>query len=144
VWWKLYILDTAYNFAKQGCQMAYFLTKYPDFGKLFRVLQWKMLVYYMFIWSIFRLLCVCMLWLFGIFFPFGYVVPRKNNCKKFWSFYLPIENTQPLTGCERTSAAALQISFFSSIQLEYHDHFRTLTSCTEIFYSWIIWEPKRA
>jgi hypothetical protein len=31
---------------KQGCQMAYFQTKNPDFGKFWRVLQWKMLVNY--------------------------------------------------------------------------------------------------
>jgi hypothetical protein len=31
----------------QGCQMAYFQTKNPTLGKFWRVLQWKMLVYFM-------------------------------------------------------------------------------------------------
>jgi hypothetical protein len=44
---------------KQGCHMAYFQTKNPDLGKFWRVLQWKMFLYYMAICSI--------LWLFGIF-----------------------------------------------------------------------------
>jgi hypothetical protein len=35
----------------QGCQMAYFQTKHPDLGKFWRVLQWKMLLYYMAFWS---------------------------------------------------------------------------------------------
>jgi hypothetical protein len=51
-------------------------TKNPYFGKFWRVLQWKMLVYFMAIWSILRP--------FGIFyvvtwyfFPFWYVLPIK-------------------------------------------------------------------
>jgi hypothetical protein len=32
----------------QGCQMAYFQTKNPDLGKFWRVLQWKMLVFYIY------------------------------------------------------------------------------------------------
>jgi hypothetical protein len=34
--------------------MAYFQTKKPYFGKFWRVLQWKMLVHFMTIWSILR------------------------------------------------------------------------------------------
>jgi hypothetical protein len=30
----------------QGCQMAYFQTKDPNFGNFLRVLQWKMLVFF--------------------------------------------------------------------------------------------------
>jgi hypothetical protein len=30
----------------QGCQMAYFQTINPNIGKFWRVLQWKMLVYF--------------------------------------------------------------------------------------------------
>jgi hypothetical protein len=52
-------------------------TKIPNLGKVWRVLQWKMLVYEIAIWSI--------LWPFGTFYgnlayfsPFGYVVQRKN------------------------------------------------------------------
>jgi hypothetical protein len=41
-----------------GCQMAYFQTKNPNLGKFWRVLQWKMLKYFMVKWSI--------LWPFGI------------------------------------------------------------------------------
>jgi hypothetical protein len=37
----------------QGCQTAYFRTKNPDLGKFWRVLQWKVLVYCVSIWSIF-------------------------------------------------------------------------------------------
>jgi hypothetical protein len=44
--------------------MAYFQTKNTDLGKFWRVLQWKVLVYYMPIWSI--------IWLFEyILWPFG-------------------------------------------------------------------------
>jgi hypothetical protein len=41
----------------QGCQMVYFRTKNPNLGKLWRALEWKMLVYFMPIWNI--------LWPFG-------------------------------------------------------------------------------
>jgi hypothetical protein len=38
----------------QGCQMAYFQTQNPNLNKFWRVLQWKMLAYYMsIIWCIF-------------------------------------------------------------------------------------------
>jgi hypothetical protein len=36
----------------QGCQMVYFQTKNPNFGKFLRVWQWKMLLYFMDIWTI--------------------------------------------------------------------------------------------
>jgi hypothetical protein len=35
--------------------MAYFQTKNPNLGKFWRVLQWKILVYFMAIWSILRI-----------------------------------------------------------------------------------------
>jgi hypothetical protein len=35
-----------------GCQMVCFQTKSPNLGKFWRVFQWKMLVYFMAIWSI--------------------------------------------------------------------------------------------
>jgi hypothetical protein len=41
-----------------GCKMVCLQTKHPNLGKFWRFLQWKMLVYFMAIWSI--------LWLFGI------------------------------------------------------------------------------
>jgi hypothetical protein len=36
---------------KQGCQMVCFQTENPKLGKFWRVLQWKMLVYFMDTWS---------------------------------------------------------------------------------------------
>jgi hypothetical protein len=36
---------------ERGCQMAYFQNKNPNLGKILSVLQWKMLVYFMAIWS---------------------------------------------------------------------------------------------
>jgi hypothetical protein len=38
----------------QGCQMVCFRTKNPNLGKFWRVLRWKMLVYFMDTWSILR------------------------------------------------------------------------------------------
>jgi hypothetical protein len=51
--------------SKQGCQMVYFQTKNHNLGKFWRVLQWKMLVYFVpfvfvAIWHI--------LWPFGIYY----------------------------------------------------------------------------
>jgi hypothetical protein len=46
----------------QGCQMVYFQTKNPTLGKFWKVLQWKILVHFMDIWSI--------LLPFGIFYSF--------------------------------------------------------------------------
>jgi hypothetical protein len=40
----------------QGCQMVCFQTKNQNLGKLWRVLQWKILVYFITIWSILLLL----------------------------------------------------------------------------------------
>jgi hypothetical protein len=40
----------------QGCQMVCFQTKIPILGKFWRVLKWKILVYFMTIWSILLLL----------------------------------------------------------------------------------------
>jgi hypothetical protein len=37
-----------------GCQMVCFQTKNPTLGKFWRVLQWKILAYFMTIWSILR------------------------------------------------------------------------------------------
>jgi hypothetical protein len=50
----------------QGCQMAYFQNKNPNLGKLWRVLQCKMLVHFMAIWIIFRQ--------FGIFVTIWYIL----------------------------------------------------------------------
>jgi hypothetical protein len=70
--------------------MVGFQTKNTNLGKFGWVLQWKLLVYFMAIWSILRpfgifLAISYILWLFGIFFPFWYVPPRKiwQPCAKF-------------------------------------------------------------
>jgi hypothetical protein len=39
---------------KQGCQLVHFQTKKSHLGKFWRVLQWKILVYFIAIWSILR------------------------------------------------------------------------------------------
>jgi hypothetical protein len=44
----------------QGCQMVSFQTKNPNFGKFWRTLDWKMLIYFMSIWNILQT--------FGIFY----------------------------------------------------------------------------
>jgi hypothetical protein len=68
----------------QGCQMAYFETKNPDLGKFWKVLQWKVLVYYMSIWCRYCMAIWYILWPLGGFYgcllhfpPFWYVVPGK-------------------------------------------------------------------
>jgi hypothetical protein len=58
---------------RRSCQMAYFKIKNPNLGKFRRVLEWKMLVYFMAIWSSLR---PHILWLFGIIY--GYLVYFKE------------------------------------------------------------------
>jgi hypothetical protein len=62
----------------QGCQMVYFQTKNPDCGKLWRGLQWKMLVYYKAIWSIFGYI----VWSFVIFYGYLVYFPVLVCCTK--------------------------------------------------------------
>jgi hypothetical protein len=65
--------------------MAFFKTQNLNLSKFWRALQWKMLVYFIAIWSKYfaaiwyRYIAVIwyISWLFHIFFPFWYVVPRK-------------------------------------------------------------------
>jgi hypothetical protein len=62
--------------------MAYFETKNPNMGKFWSVLQWKMLVYFVAVWSILQPfgILVTIWYIFGqmvYFFPLWYVVPRK-------------------------------------------------------------------
>jgi hypothetical protein len=45
----------------QGYRMVYFQTKNPNLGKLWRAIEWAMLVYFMVIWNILRPFGV-MLW----------------------------------------------------------------------------------
>jgi hypothetical protein len=59
--------------------MAYFKPKIPILAKFFRVLQWKMLVDYMAIWSILRLFVTYMcLWTFGNFVFIWYIFTKIN------------------------------------------------------------------
>jgi hypothetical protein len=75
----------------QGCQMAYFQTLNAFLGKL-RVLQWKMFVYDMAIWSVGNILWpfgIHILWLFGIFFTF---LVGCTYQKLVWSVFLWFES----------------------------------------------------
>jgi hypothetical protein len=59
--------------------MAYFQTKNPDLGKFWRLLQWKLFVYYTAVWSILRLFgifCAHLVyfWPFGIFLAIWYIL----------------------------------------------------------------------
>jgi hypothetical protein len=62
---KLLPAKPARVLAQQGCQIEYFQTKNLNLGKLCRILQWKMLAYFMAAWSILRA--------FGIFVAILYV-----------------------------------------------------------------------
>jgi hypothetical protein len=44
---------SAFSGSDRGCQMANFQTKNPNLGKFWRDLRWKILVYFMAVWSIF-------------------------------------------------------------------------------------------
>jgi hypothetical protein len=63
--------------------MVSFETKNPNLDNILRVLQWKMLVYFVAIWSIFpaiwQILFGHLVYFprFGTFYPFWYVVPRQ-------------------------------------------------------------------
>jgi hypothetical protein len=70
--------------AVQGCQMANFQTKNPIRVNFCRVLQWKVLVYYMSFGSILRLFgifCGHMVYFVVIwnFYPFWYVATKKTG-----------------------------------------------------------------
>jgi hypothetical protein len=64
--------------------MVCFQTKNPNFGKIGRVLEYKMLLYFMTFWNILRpfgiiySLLVCSLWSFGIFFSVLVYWTNKN------------------------------------------------------------------
>jgi hypothetical protein len=65
----------------KGCQMVCFQTKNPNLYKLWRVLQWKMMVNFMDTWSILHTVVCYILWTFGIvrgnLVYFWYLVIRK-------------------------------------------------------------------
>jgi hypothetical protein len=78
---KLYIPYKVHHPYVQGCQMVCFQTKYFNLGKFWRVLQWKMFIYFTAIGNILRplgifyghLVYFAVIWYifprFGIFFP---------------------------------------------------------------------------
>jgi hypothetical protein len=65
--------------------MAHFQNKNPNFGQFWRALQWKMLVYLMAIWSIFRplgIFCAHLeyfMLIFHIFPRFGMLHQEKSG-----------------------------------------------------------------
>jgi hypothetical protein len=69
----------------QGCQMVCFQTKNPDLGKFWRVLLWKILVYFMTIWYILRPLeiiyghLVYFVVIWNIFPRFGILDQQKSG-----------------------------------------------------------------
>jgi hypothetical protein len=81
--------------------MAYFKTKNPNLGKFWRVLQWKVLVYFMAIWSILWLFGIGILWLFGIgiLWPYGIDYGNLLHFPQFW-YVLPRKIWQPCFKCQ--------------------------------------------
>jgi hypothetical protein len=71
----------------QGCQMVDLKTQNPNMGKIWRALEWKMLLYFMTIWKIFRSFGIIYrfiavwysLWSFGIFFQFLVRLDQKKS-----------------------------------------------------------------
>jgi hypothetical protein len=59
--------------------MVYFQTENPNLGKFWRVLQWKMLVYFMYIWYTYFTFICDILWTFGILFRFGVLQKEKSG-----------------------------------------------------------------
>jgi hypothetical protein len=66
--------------------MVYFRTKNTNLGKVWRALEWKLLVYFMTIWNILRSFGICSLWPFGLvcghlvyFSPFWFVWTKKKS-----------------------------------------------------------------
>jgi hypothetical protein len=70
---------------EQGCQMVYFQTKNSNFGKFWRALDWKVLVYFMTIWNILRAFgifhdhSVHLMFIWYIFSSFGIMYPEKSG-----------------------------------------------------------------
>jgi hypothetical protein len=77
----------------QGCQMFVFKPKYPNLGKFWRVLQWKILVHFMTIWCILVLLeifnghLVYFVVIWYIFPRFGILYQEKSGNPDFKSSY---------------------------------------------------------
>jgi hypothetical protein len=93
---------------KQGCQMVYFRTKNPNFGIFWRVLQWKLLVYFMAIWSIFRPFWY-ILWRLGIFCNHLVIFPVLVYCTTKNLATLPGSyTTTTRNSCHHVSALSLE------------------------------------
>jgi hypothetical protein len=79
--WSSYFCQNSQRYVcrqpHRGCQMVYFQTKNPNLGIFWRILQWKMLVYFVDIWcilhrfSIFYAHWVYFVVIWYIFFWFG-------------------------------------------------------------------------
>jgi hypothetical protein len=106
--------------SNQGCQMEYFQTKNRNLGKFWRVLQWKMWVYFMNIWSILWPLIYSMIIRYIFcgnlvhFFTFWYIVGTRKNlatlvripphpCPSMYWWWVLIEMLSPKSKCLRVS-----------------------------------------
>jgi hypothetical protein len=58
--------STFFSLLEQGCQMVWFQNKNPNLGKLWSVLQWKMLVYFTYGHLVHFTVFCYVLWTFGI------------------------------------------------------------------------------
>jgi hypothetical protein len=86
------LLQLSVESSGQGCQMVYFQKQNQNLGKFWRVLQWKILVYFMAIWSIFRPFGILLalwyiLWSFGVFSLLCYILTRKIWQPCFWLLF---------------------------------------------------------
>jgi hypothetical protein len=77
----------------QGCQMVCFQTKNPNLGKIWRILQGKILAYFMTIWSNLRPLeifyghLVYFVVIWYIFTRFGILSQEKSGNLEVYSFF---------------------------------------------------------
>jgi hypothetical protein len=98
--WTSRIFSACHDWS-QGCQMVCCQTQNPNLGKFWRVLQWKMLVYFMDTWSIW--------WSFVIFYGhlvqfvvIWYIFPRfgilyqEKSGDPDWSLWIGISNSTEL------------------------------------------------
>jgi hypothetical protein len=78
----------------QGCQTVYFRTKMPILGKFWMVLKWKVLVYFIALWSVLQpfgihtylMVIWYILWSFAIFY--GHLLYFMVICYILWSFVI--------------------------------------------------------
>jgi hypothetical protein len=90
-----------------GLPDGFFQTKNPNLGKFWWVLQWKILAYFMTIWSILRLLKIFMviwyiLWSFGIFTPVSVFWSKKNLATLVWTCRVRSFNATYSSTCRQT------------------------------------------